>query len=68
MAGDKHTTYEIECPACKTTKYRNPLMKLMVNVCGHALCDNCVRTLFTKGIVIVALHEENFSIVKVINF
>ena len=37
------------CPKCKTTKYRNPNMKLMVNVCGHNLCENCVELLFVKG-------------------
>ncbi|XP_063238964.1 CDK-activating kinase assembly factor MAT1 [Bacillus rossius redtenbacheri] len=37
------------CPRCKTTKYRNPSLKLMVNVCGHALCDSCVDLLFLKG-------------------
>ena len=37
------------CPKCKTTKYRNPSMKLMVNVCGHALCESCVDLLFVKG-------------------
>ena len=25
------------CPRCKTTKYRNPSLKLMVNVFGHTL-------------------------------
>lgn len=37
------------CPKCKTTKYRNPSLKLMVNVCGHALCESCVELLFIKG-------------------
>jgi len=37
------------CPRCKTTKYRNPTMKLMVNVCGHNLCESCVELLFVKG-------------------
>lgn len=37
------------CPKCKSTKYRNPSMKLMVNVCGHALCESCVELLFVKG-------------------
>ncbi|XP_037081870.1 CDK-activating kinase assembly factor MAT1-like [Pollicipes pollicipes] len=37
------------CPRCKTSKYRNPSMKLMVNVCGHPLCENCVNLLFAKG-------------------
>ncbi|CAB3379326.1 Hypothetical predicted protein [Cloeon dipterum] len=40
---------EQACPRCKTTKYRNPSLKLMVNVCGHALCDSCVDLLFLKG-------------------
>nr|SVE75969.1 EOG090X0BPM [Daphnia hispanica] len=37
------------CPKCKTTKYRNPAMILMVNACGHALCESCVELLFAKG-------------------
>ncbi|XP_068729397.1 CDK-activating kinase assembly factor MAT1-like isoform X2 [Montipora capricornis] len=36
------------CPRCKTTKYRNPKLKLLVNVCGHKLCENCVEALFTR--------------------
>ena len=36
------------CPRCKTTKYRNPNMKLMVNVCGHNICETCVELLFAK--------------------
>jgi hypothetical protein len=39
------------CPRCKTTKYRNPTMKLMVNVCGHNLCESCVELLFVKVFV-----------------
>lgn len=37
------------CPRCKTSKFRNPSMKLMVNVCGHPLCETCVNLLFAKG-------------------
>lgn len=37
------------CPRCKTTKYRNPSLKLMVNVCGHSLCESCVDFLFIRG-------------------
>ncbi|CAM9500086.1 CDK-activating kinase assembly factor MAT1 isoform X1 [Lampetra fluviatilis] len=37
------------CPRCKTTKYRNPQLKLMVNVCGHTLCESCVEMLFARG-------------------
>jgi len=50
MASDKASepSYDIACPECKTTKYRNPHMKLKVNVCGHALCENCVNVIFVK--------------------
>ncbi|KAK3880209.1 hypothetical protein Pcinc_015278 [Petrolisthes cinctipes] len=41
-------SYEIQCPLCRGTKYRNPQMKLMVNVCGHPMCDSCVRMYFLK--------------------
>ncbi|KAK3584577.1 hypothetical protein CHS0354_040278 [Potamilus streckersoni] len=37
------------CPRCKTTKYRNPSLKLMVNICGHSLCESCVDLMFIKG-------------------
>ncbi|XP_077298212.1 CDK-activating kinase assembly factor isoform X2 [Arctopsyche grandis] len=55
------------CPRCKTTKYRNPSLKLMVNVCGHALCESCVDLLFLKGSgscpeCNVPLRRSNFRI------
>ncbi|XP_013399115.1 CDK-activating kinase assembly factor MAT1 [Lingula anatina] len=37
------------CPRCRTTKYRNPSLKLMVNICGHTLCETCVDLLFIRG-------------------
>ncbi|GIY75469.1 hypothetical protein CDAR_21351 [Caerostris darwini] len=58
---------DIECPRCKTTKYRNPNLKLMVNICGHALCENCVELLFVKGSSAcpqcnIALRRQNFRV------
>lgn len=55
------------CPRCKTTKYRNPSLKLMVNVCGHTLCESCVDLLFLKGSgscpeCMVPLRRNNFRI------
>ncbi|XP_046440320.1 CDK-activating kinase assembly factor MAT1-like [Daphnia pulex] len=55
------------CPKCKTTKYRNPAMILMVNACGHALCESCVELLFAKGSGACpeckcALRRQNFRI------
>ncbi|XP_065662374.1 CDK-activating kinase assembly factor MAT1 isoform X2 [Hydra vulgaris] len=39
---------EQTCPRCKTTSYRNKSLKLLVNVCGHKLCQTCVDVLFTR--------------------
>ncbi|CAD7015359.1 CDK-activating kinase assembly factor MAT1 [Ceratitis capitata] len=55
------------CPRCKTTKYRNPSLKLMVNVCGHTLCESCVDLLFLKGSgscpeCLVPLRRNNFRV------
>ena len=48
------------CPRCKTTKYRNPQMRLMVNVCGHNICETCVELLFVK--VNIQAASQNFLI------
>lgn len=40
---------DLECPRCKTTKYRNPQLKLLVNVCGHPLCEKCIEQMFATG-------------------
>lgn len=58
---------DLACPRCRTTKYRNPLLRLMVNVCGHALCESCVELLFVKGSGAcpqcnVALRRGNFRL------
>ncbi|KAK2192434.1 hypothetical protein NP493_31g02026 [Ridgeia piscesae] len=56
---------DVCCPRCKTTRYRNPALKLMVNVCGHALCENCMDLLFVRGSGAcpecgIALRRSNF--------
>uniref|UniRef100_A0A1Y1MRU0 CDK-activating kinase assembly factor MAT1 n=1 Tax=Photinus pyralis TaxID=7054 RepID=A0A1Y1MRU0_PHOPY len=55
------------CPRCKTTKFQNPSLKMMVNVCGHALCESCVDLLFLKGSgscpdCRIALRRNNFRV------
>ncbi|KAM7542998.1 hypothetical protein Aperf_G00000019467 [Anoplocephala perfoliata] len=37
------------CPKCNASKYNNPQLRLMVNLCGHSLCENCVEVLFARG-------------------
>ncbi|XP_039267131.2 CDK-activating kinase assembly factor MAT1-like [Styela clava] len=39
---------DLSCPRCRMTKYRNPSLRLMINVCGHALCEACVDLLFVR--------------------
>lgn len=40
---------EVRCPNCGTTKYANVNLRMMVNVCGHSLCESCVEQLFVTG-------------------
>lgn len=40
---------DFTCPRCRTSKFQNPSLKMMVNVCGHGLCESCVDLLFLKG-------------------
>ncbi|XP_062520609.1 CDK-activating kinase assembly factor MAT1-like isoform X2 [Corticium candelabrum] len=37
---------EVVCPRCQTSTFQKPQMKLLVNVCGHRLCDTCVDAVF----------------------
>ncbi|XP_076804458.1 CDK-activating kinase assembly factor MAT1-like [Clavelina lepadiformis] len=39
---------ELSCPRCRMTKYRNPSLRLLINACGHALCEACVELVFTR--------------------
>ena len=41
MVSFASTMDDQSCPRCLTTKYRNPKLKLMVNVCGHKLYVVC---------------------------
>ena len=43
------TTLEEVCPRCRTSNYQNKSLKLLVNECGHDLCDKCVEHLFIRG-------------------
>lgn len=37
------------CPLCKSTKYLNPKMVLLVSPCYHRLCETCINRLFLHG-------------------
>lgn len=37
------------CPICKTDKYLNPNLVLLVSSCMHKMCENCVERIFALG-------------------
>ena len=47
----KEEVEEVEemCPVCKSTKYLNPKLTLLVSPCYHWLCETCIERLFRHG-------------------
>lgn len=37
------------CPKCKTNEYTNRNLVMMINECGHPLCQNCVENIFVRN-------------------
>lgn len=37
------------CPKCKTNEYTNRSLVMMINECGHSLCQNCVENIFARN-------------------
>jgi CDK-activating kinase assembly factor MAT1 len=55
------------CPLCKSTKYLNPKMVLLVSPCYHRLCETCINRLFLHGsapcpICATVLRKGNFVV------
>lgn len=55
------------CPVCKSTKYLNPKMNLLVSPCYHRLCETCINRIFTHGsapcpICATILRKGNFVV------
>ncbi|ORX42361.1 MAT1-domain-containing protein [Hesseltinella vesiculosa] len=40
---------DAQCPQCKSDKYLNPNLKLMVSPCFHKMCEQCIDMLFSGG-------------------
>ena len=40
---------EDQCPVCKSDKYLNPKLRLLVSACYHKMCESCIDRLFTLG-------------------
>lgn len=37
------------CPKCKSNEYSNRALVMMINECGHPLCQNCVDNIFARN-------------------
>jgi len=38
-----------QCPVCKSDRYLNPKLRLLVSLCYHKMCESCIDRLFTLG-------------------
>ncbi|KAG8932169.1 TFIIH/NER complex subunit [Tulasnella sp. 418] len=48
----KTTEYRNEedvCPVCKSDRFLNPKLRLLVSSCYHRMCESCIDRLFTLG-------------------
>ncbi|KAJ3240970.1 TFIIH/NER complex subunit [Chytriomyces hyalinus] len=53
------------CPVCKSDRYLNPNLKLLVSLCYHKMCESCINRLFLAGaapcpICRTSLRKSNF--------
>ncbi|KAI8608325.1 CDK-activating kinase assembly factor MAT1-domain-containing protein [Chytriomyces sp. MP71] len=54
-----------ECPVCKSTRYMKPHLRLLVSLCYHKMCEDCINRLFLAGaapcpICKTSLRKSNF--------
>ncbi|KAJ7582587.1 CDK-activating kinase assembly factor MAT1-domain-containing protein [Mycena floridula] len=40
---------EDQCPVCRSDRYLNPKLRLLVSSCYHKMCESCIDRLFTLG-------------------
>ncbi|EJF65719.1 CDK-activating kinase assembly factor [Dichomitus squalens LYAD-421 SS1] len=38
-----------QCPVCKSDRYLNPKLRLLVSACYHKMCESCIDRLYTLG-------------------
>lgn len=38
-----------KCPVCKTDRYLNPKLRLLVSPCYHKMCESCLDRIFSLG-------------------
>lgn len=45
----EYHSMEDQCPVCKSDRYLNPKLRLLVSACYHKMCESCIDRLFTLG-------------------
>jgi CDK-activating kinase assembly factor MAT1 len=64
--GEQSTIDDI-CPVCKSDRYLNPAMELLVSPCYHRVCSSCVERLYGHGsapcpVCGTALRRAHFTV------
>lgn len=62
-----HGEDDARCPICKTDRFLNPQLELLVSPCYHRVCRLCVDNLFAHGasacpVCQTPLRRSNFSV------
>ncbi|KAI0080607.1 CDK-activating kinase assembly factor [Panus rudis PR-1116 ss-1] len=45
----EYSSADDQCPVCKSDRYLNPTLRLLVSACYHKMCEGCIDRLFTLG-------------------
>ncbi|KAI5476061.1 RNA polymerase II transcription factor b subunit 3 [Pseudohyphozyma bogoriensis] len=45
----EYSSPEDVCPVCRTDRYLQPKLRLMVSSCYHKMCESCIDRLFSLG-------------------
>ncbi|SAM59777.1 related to TFB3-TFIIH subunit (transcription/repair factor) [Ustilago bromivora] len=46
---EEFSSTEDKCPQCKTDRYLNPRLRLLVSPCYHKMCESCIDRIFSLG-------------------
>jgi CDK-activating kinase assembly factor MAT1 len=44
-----YSSADDKCPQCKTDRYLNPKLRLLVSPCYHKVCESCLDRIFSLG-------------------
>ncbi|CAO1624902.1 unnamed protein product [Sympodiomycopsis kandeliae] len=44
-----YTSPDDQCPSCKTDRFLNPKLKLLISPCYHKLCTSCIDRIWSLG-------------------